>query len=724
MVRAPAKTCPNLSRLFDDAEPELLAPFLSAKAFERLNWLDKYRFDPNDTGSLDTASEMLRLEKKDKLAPLEGEAARIVTIAGGRGQFALEGLARTKLESDRMKALTGQKDELARSLWAFINETGLFEAAENSLHLRLYRRYDKHYQTFMAEPSLEGGPDAGSALLDALLSDLNARLDRGDGYSIDKFDIPADGDDPTAEMYLLFHPDPPTSVREIDDDGNRSRIYFRPPGEAMIVYTPSTGRVHVRAGTRNLRHTIAERFIETALDQTCSSQPVDFQAYDISQFLKGFELTPPELDDVVILRAQVIRADISVGNLANRLSLSTTINQDISEIIDSQPGLPRIFERAVAIRFVEIAVRYRRAGRDEARTLDFTLTDRNTSSLLSLDDPLERVLGHRLLRHWKIMREGRAPSVTESMAVMPALLAIWDIGTDKVTGAWLLDRGIDPSLLTELGFLVLDGWEDDDLIDDEDEIGPVAAEVVVRPEGVDLKVADGHSAPGGSPDRYRTYRVREGWVTQHLLTRLGDALNAPAVEELTAHLLWLGTLEIDGRDVPVYLARGLDREKVRSAVDTELRARHNLGIGLILQAGDAPGPCLAANVLTPLADQIDNDQSEIALVADNLRSVFRRHRILARGGQTVELTRVGENMATLFVPGSGTIDIKGENRIEVIQRLVDAHNAGPMPMATQDLINGFAEDQSLSNIFKQPLWNKLKADFLRSPGKGAWEIAI
>lgn len=113
----------------------------------------------------------------------------------------------------------------------------------------------------------------------------------------------------------------------------------------MIVYTPSTWRVHVRAGNRKLRHTVAERFIETALDQTHSNQPVDFQAYDISQFLQGLDLEPPELDDVVIDRAQVIRADISIGNLASRLSLSATIDQDISEIIDSRPGLPRIFER-------------------------------------------------------------------------------------------------------------------------------------------------------------------------------------------------------------------------------------------------------------------------------------------------------------------------------------------------------------------------------------------
>lgn len=724
MVRTPAKTCPNLSRLLNDAEPSLLSAFFRSRSFERLDWLKNYQFEPDDSEGPASATTMLHQENKDRLGPLEAEAARIVTLIADRGQFVLEGLARAKLEPDRSRELMDQRDQLARSLWAFTREQSLFEAAENSLHLRMYRRYDKHYQTFMADPSAAGGPDAGSEILDALLSQLNTELDRGDGYSIDRFDIPEDGDEPAAEMYLLFHPDPPTSVREIDDSGNRSRIYFRPPGEAMIVYTPSTGRVHVRAGTRTLRHTIAEQFIETALDQTYSNQPVDFQAYDISQFLSGFDLNPPELDDAVILRAQVIRAEISVGNLANRLSLSTTINQDISAIIGAQPGLDRIFSRAVAIRFVEIAVRYRSAGAATEKTLNFTLTDRNTSSLLSVDDHFERVLGHKLLRHWNILQEGRAPSAAEGMTIMPALLSIWDIGADRIAGAWLLDRGIDPALLTELGFLVPAGWEGDDLIDDEDGIGPVAAEVVAQPDKVELKVAEGHVTPsGGSPDRYRIYRVRDGWVEEHLRARLEDTLDAPAIEELNKHLLYLGTLEIDNRDVPIYLARSLDQEKVRALVDGELRARSSLGIGLVLQAGNAAGACLAANVLTPLADHMEADEPEITLVADKLKAIFRRDQSRARGGLTVQLERTGENSGTLFVPGKGSIDISGEQRLLVVQRLVDAHNNGPAPIVTADLISGI-EDQSLSNIFGSVLWKKLKADFVRSPKRKWWEIAI
>ena len=90
---------------------------------------------------------------------------------------------------------------------------------------------------------------------------------------------------------------------------------------------------------------------------------------------------------------------------------------------------------------------------------------------------------------------------------------------------------------------------------------------------------------------------------------------------------------------------------------------------------------------------------------------------------TVDLTRSGDRYGTLFVPSKGTIGIEGQNRLLVIERLVNAHNTGPAPMVTGDLVKGI-EGQSLANIFGQPLWNKLKADFVRSPKPGRWEIAV
>ena len=110
-------------------------------------------------------------------------------------------------------------------------------------------------------------------------------------------------------------------------------------------------------------------------------------------------------------------------------------------------------------------------------------------------------------------------------------------------------------------------------------------------------------------------------------------------------------------------------------------------------------------------------------MAEKLKAIFRRDQSLARGGLTVQLQRTGDNSGALFVPGKGSIDISGEQRLLVIQRLVDAHNNGPVPIMTSDLIAGI-EDQSLSNIFGSVRWKKLKADFVRSPKRKWWEIAI
>ena len=216
--------------------------------------------------------------------------------------------------------------------------------------------------------------------------------------------------------------------------------------------------------------------------------------------------------------------------------------------------------------------------------------------------------------------------------------------------------------------------------------------------------------------------MRDGWVAQHLRNQVIGVLDGPFIKQLSADIIALGTLKIDGRDVPVYLVRRLSDERAHAAIDTQLRARNDRGTGLVLQAGKGAGSCLAANVLTPISDHIEANLLEIVLSARSMKAAFRHNRLLAKGGQAVELVSAGPSSGTLLVPGQGTIYISGEHRVRLIRLLVEAHNSGPASMATADLIKGI-DGQSLANIFGQPLWDKLKADFLRSPTSGQWEIA-
>lgn len=725
MVRAPTKTCPNLHAVLTEAPADLIARFLVSKRFEKLGWLEGYRSPPDAPDARERAIRMLSEETKAALGPLETEATRIVTISGSRGQYALETLVNDADDETLGRAFVTWNYELARSLWAWLDCIKLFEAAENVLHLRLFRRYDKHYQTFAVDPAGADGMDVGAQALDDFLKELENGIKRGTGCSIDRFDVAADGDDPEAQMYIIRHPKLPTAAREIDENGTVSSFYFRPPGEAMVVYVPSTGRVHVRADTRAIRHLVWKAFVSKALEQEISHQPVDFRAYDLSRFLHNFELPLPHDGEALIKKASLIRLEASIGNLADRISVATTIERGVNDLIKSQPGLDRVFANAVAIRFVEIAVKYRRDGRNDDQVLNFTVSDGNTSSLLSLEDAFQQALGHRLLMEWGMMVEGRAPAATDLHILLPAILAMWDAAVERVTGAWLVDRNLNVQSLLHLGFLVPDGSEDDDLIEEED-VGIQEAQVDAGPRSVDLVLAEGQTAPGGDPERYRRYRVRAEWVVQYLKEKVVHQFGSKTVETITPNLLFLGYFDINGDPVPTYLARRLHEERNYAEIDTSLRSRSSQGIGLVLNAGSRPGFSLAANVLVTFMDYLavptSDDTDSPVVDVESLQSAFFRHRNLAQGGETVSLERTGENVGTLHVPGKGTITIEGENRLIVIERLVAAYKKSGGPMKTEDMTKGIG-DQSLSNIFGKELWEKLKASFLRSRRKGLWEIA-
>jgi hypothetical protein len=203
---------------------------------------------------------------------------------------------------------------------------------------------------------------------------------------------------------------------------------------------------------------------------------------------------------------------------------------------------------------------------------------------------------------------------------------------------------------------------------------------------------------------------------------LSDTLDAPLVEVLSSDLTSLGSLTIDDTSVPIYLARQVADPKVLAECDHLLRGRGAQGIGLVLTAVKAPFRCLAANVLSPLPDHLEAADDAATISPDTVRTAYRTNRYLARGGQMVELIWDGGTTGELFVPGQGSIQIDGENRLTVIDRLVRAYNGGTKRMKTIDLTKDI-ERQALRNIFGEDLWARLNGHFIRSPRHGYWEIA-
>lgn len=239
MVRAPQKSCPSLYKLFDRAQEAQLQAFFCQREFERQEWLRPLRENENVSNIRDLAMSLLSDERKERLKPLEQQAARVLSVTEPPGPFALEGLADTKLYASENAVLKSQKDQLAQSLWAYLNHRLVFEAVEGVLHEKFYRRYGKHYQTFHLKDDLsDGSAETG---IGALIAEIEKRLDRGSGCDVHDFDFPSGEGEPARTMYLIYHPKPFASAQDMNEEGHRDTIYFRPPGEATVIHTPSRG---------------------------------------------------------------------------------------------------------------------------------------------------------------------------------------------------------------------------------------------------------------------------------------------------------------------------------------------------------------------------------------------------------------------------------------------------------------------------------------------------
>ena len=65
------------------------------------------------------------------------------------------------------------------------------------------------------------------------------RLELPSSVSIGTLDLPKTGNHPASVMVIVRHAGPLSSVFSHKDNGMRGTIYYRPPSEATLIWTPS-----------------------------------------------------------------------------------------------------------------------------------------------------------------------------------------------------------------------------------------------------------------------------------------------------------------------------------------------------------------------------------------------------------------------------------------------------------------------------------------------------
>ena len=654
---------------------------------------------------------------RDELQPAEHRSRRILALADGKGVTSLTTIVEQQLDDVQSEEFDEQPDQICRSIWTYLNARETFEDAESFHFARQFRDHGKLYDAFEVELENHVALDAAAIDEVALANKIKKMLELKPEISctVKALDLPATDAHPASIMLIVRHGGPLSSVYDHRQDGRRGTIYYRPPNEATLIYTPSLRQIEVCADSPVVRQTVSDSFAEVALGHDISQKPLTWKRYNLSRFRTSLLLQPPEMDGYEFEFARVVEAEIRLGTWRRKLQLKVTVDDDIEEVASRYLGARNIFRRAEAFSRIAIAVAYNRVGDAKERTLNITIAGTKSCNLQSKSDPEDRSLGFALLKEWGILSAFRQIAPDDLQAIFSQLVQLHDRAEDEVSGGYLLELGLDAGRMIEGGLLERRDRQDVVLIEDDD----IDGEGTIKPSttvGMVSTVGPFGEDAGKRPVAdVKMYAINAQWLHETLLRLMKPILSKRAAQILEPDLTLLGAMQVDGSEVPVYFARRLNDPKTAQRLDLALRARHSGGVGIVLAASQELPAHLGSNVVVPLLSHLASDGSECAVSRDGIELAWRTNNALARGGVAPQVIRTGQHSGTLYIPGRQPLHLAGNDQLTIFERLVAALVNGSADVYVGDLMNGFAA-KSPQPAFRSEMWKDIVGVYI---GKGA-----
>lgn len=639
---------------------------------------------PSDLSSTDTDIDddtlrsnliaALNSQKPETLVSLEDTCRRIRQLAEGKGPASLDMLVGQRLMHEEVETYDAQLDPLCRSAWVFLGYAAVFEDAEAFHAARQYRDYGKMYDAF--EVDTEETEQIEAAVIDeeSLEAHLSKRLELPSNCTIRTVNLPKTRSHPVSVMVIVRHAGPLSSVFSHKDSGLKGTIYYRPPNEATLIWTPKLNQLEVCAQSPDVRQKVGAGFAEVVLGQDMSRKPLTWRRYDLMRFRKSLSLPIPELEGVEITQAQLVEIELRLGSWSRRLALKVGIEDDIEQIARRYLGAGDLFRRAEGFSRVVIAVRYMRPDTPKDRSLNISI-GHNRSNVQSLRDPQERAIAYDLLDHWGILNAFRELDVSEASNLLPQLLALHDSPEDEISGGFLRELGLDPHRMIKAGYIERRGRQSVILIDEDDDFAEVSLSLTDNSDNLKATGLHGEDLGSRPSDDLIRYAVKRDWLEETLLKLVRPVIARPSFQALDTDLIFLGRLKVGDEELPVHFARRLTQPDTFRRLDVILRARQDLGIGLVFAAGPSPHNHLGPNVVVNISDHLSRDEAEV-LSRDSLEQAYQAGRTLALGGASVALLKAGPHSAMLFIPGNPPLSIHSRDQIVVFERLIAAFNNG------------------------------------------------
>ncbi|PWG16080.1 hypothetical protein [Salibaculum griseiflavum] len=730
MARKAIPIGPNILALVEDARIDLACAALALREGENEPEFNLSEEIPNSSdevlvnefrqGIVDTLSQF----DLDELRPIEQRCRRIRALADGKGISSLTTIVERQFTEEQVLQIEAQPDPLCRSIWTFLNARQTFEDAESFHFARQFRDHGKMYDAFEVELEKTVYLDANAINETALASKITEVLELKTACTVKALDLPATEAHTTSIMLIVRHGGPLSSVHDHRYDGRRGTIYFRPPNEATLIYTPSKRQIEICGDSPVVRQKVSDAFAEVTLEHDISQKPLTWKRYNLSRFRTSLTLPIPTIEGVEIQVARVLEVQIRLGHWSRKLALKVALDDDIQDVATKYLGRGNIFRRAASFSRIGIAVKYNRAGDTKERSLNITVSGARSCNLQSNKDPDERSLGFALLHEWGILSAFRQIDNGDLRSMLPQLVDLYDLEEDEVSGGYLREIALDPDRLIEGGLLERRDRQDVVLIEEDDINGEVEIKPSSTPGMVSATGPFGEDAGERPTADLERYQINREWLQETVLKLIRPLLTNKGAQVLDQDLVLMGDIGMDGGSTPVFFARRLGDPQIINKLDQLLRARNASGIGIVLTSSNETLTCLGPNVVVPVLTHLSDDDEDLVLSREALAQTFSSGRNLATGGSSVAVLKAGTQSASLCIPGKAPLAILGANQIRIFEKLVLAHLAGSPDVKTADLIEDTGV-KSPQQAFKKPMWeNILDVYIAKGSTRGYWRLVV
>lgn len=685
----------NLSQIVEYVPASVLRLFLAS-----CRTPEDHLLTPPDiatTGEEEGRKAALRdyLERQDReiLGELDRLSASVLEMSEDKGVTSLETVAAERLLNDEYDQFEEEQDALCRSIWVHSQFPDVFRDAESFHAARRYRDHRKLYAAF--EVDQDGVFDLGEMDpdTDAMCRKLEAILELKAKATASVLDLPATSAHPPSLMIAVRHPGALSSIQDHRKDGALKTYYYRPSREVVLIYTPKQKKIEVCAENFSVRKQVADIFAEVILGQDLSTKPLTKRDFNLERFRESFELDLPDLDVAEIMSASVVEAEMPLGTFGRRLNIKVTKTDNMEKVMANYVRDRDRLVRRFGFTRIAIAVEFVRRSSGKKGTFRVQVSGGNTSNVQSQRDSFLRDLGFQLLANWGLMDELRPLTESEEARWFSFLLALYDQPGDEVSGSFFVAAGVDPARLIQGGFLSRKSRDDVVLID-EDGAGPTEGELSTGPEKGTLTERGAFGDERGFVDETNVvnFKIDRAWLGENILKLLGAGFGSKVISIETEHLAGLGTIELQGKAVPIYLVRCLGDTKVQADLDVELRQRHTAGPGIVLSPSENAPAYLGPNVVVSVSSILGADDAGLQIDMQELERQFRARRSLVGSSQFAQVIRHMPHAGTLILPGEDPLNLTSANQVLFFERLVTAAMNGSGEVLTKVLMEDMGSD--------------------------------